>query len=113
MEPSRRHPTRTPPLVTSEASAALRSRLMSTCSNWSGSPCTTRFGPEMTCTWRRVSKLTARPTEAAGRPGEDLLHRHHRRSVEARFELQFFGGLSEEALRRRRQEAFAGAIDEA
>src|SRR3982751_2189620 len=50
--------------------------------------------------------------EAAGCSGEDLLHRHHRRSVETGFELQFFGSLSQESFRRSGKETLAGAIHE-
>ena len=65
MVPSRRHPMRTAPPVSSEASVALRSRLISTCSSWSGSPRTVIGGLGSTSAASRVSELTARPTQSA------------------------------------------------
>ena len=45
---------------------------MSTCSSWSGSPWTVSCGRARTCTARRVSKLTARPTQRATSSGCSL-----------------------------------------
>ena len=66
------------------ASAALRSRLMISCSIWSGSSCSTISGPGLSCTATLVSSATARSInecietgcsaggatgQAAGKPG--------------------------------------------
>ena len=66
---SRCQPTVTRPLVVRDASAALRRRLISTCSSRSGSTRMVKAGPLSTCTGRRVSKLAARPTQSASERG--------------------------------------------
>ena len=60
-----RQPTSTPPPVSSAASAALRTRLISSWSSWSPSAVTDTAGPPVTRTSSRVSSAATRRTQVA------------------------------------------------